>query len=518
VKGDVAVAAQRAVSRNDPCPCGSGRRFKDCHGSLRGDAPAAPLPPRPVRKSRYRPAGNDWAGLGEDEQDRLGALMEVALAHQRAAHIREAESAYRAVLEQAPHTHDALHMLGVVRLGLGDFPDAERLIREARALRPSYPAIETNWSLVQRTIAARDRSGVEILAEHALPLLCATIGDVRSAAASKADEASQPLHLVGVAGEATSDAAWVSRRIGDLLSGLQPTVWQGDDPGAATAWQRFGRRTIDPPAGRQPVAGDVVLASIECETDSWLREPLRRVLVFVQAASPSWCLERLRRVAADGARPVALVFTSRALASRFGQVDHVVPPPIDLSEFEQSAGADRESSSVLRVAAVGQDGRRVTIPPDSSLLQAVAEQAGELLLFDPGPLRYSLGSLPAVRCFARREIDIGGMLRDADVYLHRALPWWAEDSGRALFGAMAKGIPVLCPRESSYAEYVADGVDGVLYADGTAALAAIDALRGNRARLRAMGEAARAKALRLFEPRALADAYAGVVEQWRTAA
>ncbi|MFR6028747.1 MAG: SEC-C metal-binding domain-containing protein [Sutterella wadsworthensis] len=22
------------VGRNDPCPCGSGRRFKDCHGRL----------------------------------------------------------------------------------------------------------------------------------------------------------------------------------------------------------------------------------------------------------------------------------------------------------------------------------------------------------------------------------------------------------------------------------------------------------------------------------------------------
>jgi hypothetical protein len=33
-----------------------------------------------------------------------------------------------------------------------------------------------------------------------------------------------------------------------------------------------------------------------------------------------------------------------------------------------------------------------------------------------------------------------------------------------------------------------------------------------------MAEAARAKAIRLFEPRALASAYAGVVEQWRGAA
>ena len=30
------------VGRNEPCPCGSGRRYKDCHGSLRvaGKEPA----------------------------------------------------------------------------------------------------------------------------------------------------------------------------------------------------------------------------------------------------------------------------------------------------------------------------------------------------------------------------------------------------------------------------------------------------------------------------------------------
>ncbi|MDD7441149.1 MAG: SEC-C metal-binding domain-containing protein, partial [Sutterellaceae bacterium] len=29
---DIAFAG---VGRNDPCPCGSGKKFKDCHGKLR---------------------------------------------------------------------------------------------------------------------------------------------------------------------------------------------------------------------------------------------------------------------------------------------------------------------------------------------------------------------------------------------------------------------------------------------------------------------------------------------------
>ena len=33
-EGDVAVAAVPKAGRNDPCPCGSGKKYKHCHGRL----------------------------------------------------------------------------------------------------------------------------------------------------------------------------------------------------------------------------------------------------------------------------------------------------------------------------------------------------------------------------------------------------------------------------------------------------------------------------------------------------
>jgi preprotein translocase subunit SecA len=33
--GDAAAAPYANVSRNDPCPCGSGRKYKRCHGDPR---------------------------------------------------------------------------------------------------------------------------------------------------------------------------------------------------------------------------------------------------------------------------------------------------------------------------------------------------------------------------------------------------------------------------------------------------------------------------------------------------
>jgi hypothetical protein len=73
---------------------------------------------------------------------------------------------------------------------------------------------------------------------------------------------------------------------------------------------------------------------------------------------------------------------------------------------------------------------------------------------------------------------------------------------------------VLCPRESIFAEYIDDGVDGWLYADDRSALSLIRGLRTDRARVLEIGGAARAKAHRLFDPRTLTDAYVGVVSQW----
>jgi len=511
------TVAQRTVSRNDPCPCGSGRRFKDCHGSLRAtEGVAAGAPAAAPARSRYRPAGDDWGAVDPQAHDRLGAMMELALKHQLEQRMREAERLYRAVLEEAPLTHDALHMLAVVRLGLGDFPEAERLLRSAMALRPSYPAIETNWALVRRSIASRDRRGIEIVSEHALPLLRQTLDAMqRARPAASSSPAGMPLHVAGPTDHG-SDGAWAARRVGELLAPLAPTLWRSRDACAhAGGWRRIDRHEIDVASGRRPDAGAVVLTHPEFDTDDWLRDAIDRILVFAQASPPSLYLERLRHIAADGRRSLSLMFTSHAMARKFGCDAIVVPPPIDLGEFRHAKQREAlHASSALRVAAAGQDGRRVVAADDAPLLEAVAVRAGTLALLDPGPLRYALGMLANVHCIARGDDPLGAFLAGCDLYLHRVRPWWSEDDGRVFFGAMALGVPVLCPRESIYAEYVDDGVDGWLVDDDASALTLIDALRADRTRIAGAGAMARAKTQRLFDPRTLGAVYVDAVSQW----
>ncbi len=500
----------RAVARNEPCPCGSGKRYKDCHGSLR-DAAAAPSV---VRKSRYRPEGSDWNEIGDDEQDRLGALMELALKHQVEGRSAHAERAYRAVLEQAPHTHDALHMLAVVRLGLGDYTEAERLIKGAMRLRPSYPAIETNWSLVRRTIAARDRRGIELLSEAALPLLFDSLHVARANRPRINRNAATPLHLVPCTGQGARGSSFAGR-VAALLAPIQPQCWHLGSTSTIShqGWQRLDLRALDRGTARQPRAGDVILVGVEDDT-GWLREPIDHVLIFVLATTPSLCLEQLRRIAADGARSIALVFDSHARAKHFGRAAFVLPPPIDITPFfpAQRRGSN---SAGLRISTVGQDGLRV-VSEGVEVMKAIANGSDELHLFDPGPLRYEFGTSRTVKCVARSEMPLATLLDSVDVHLHRPVPWWAEDFDH-LFEAMGRGVPVLCHRDSIYAEYIDDAVDGWLYDDAASAVATLDTLRENRLAVAAAGVAAREKVLRMFDPRALREAYVGVVQRWRTA-
>jgi GT2 family glycosyltransferase len=94
----------RAVGRNDPCPCGSGKRYKQCCGAVGG----------PVSQAL-------------DVQQTLAA----ALAAQQARRLDEAEALYRQVLGHVPDLADALHMLGVIRYERRDYAEARALITRA---------------------------------------------------------------------------------------------------------------------------------------------------------------------------------------------------------------------------------------------------------------------------------------------------------------------------------------------------------------------------------------------------
>ncbi len=139
------------VGRNEPCPCGSGRRYKHCHGAA-GASPASALAPRPTT------------------HDRVTAAL---AAHQR-GDASTAESIYREVLGIEPDHTAAAHYLGVLEYQRGELAAAlPRLERSVRAV-PGEPEYHNNLGLAyaaadrEHDAIDRYRAALELKPDHAI--------------------------------------------------------------------------------------------------------------------------------------------------------------------------------------------------------------------------------------------------------------------------------------------------------------------------------------------------------------
>jgi tetratricopeptide (TPR) repeat protein len=147
-RGEAALASGPVVGRNEPCPCGSGKRYKQCHGAL-GAGSAAGATDAPAAQAGIAPAA------AAAELARQGVV-----AHQR-GDLDSAERAYRAALHAEPEHPLALHYLGVVLFQRMRFADALPLLERSAARVPAEPEFHNNLGLV---LAALDRNDEAIAA------------------------------------------------------------------------------------------------------------------------------------------------------------------------------------------------------------------------------------------------------------------------------------------------------------------------------------------------------------------
>ena len=130
------AAPPPSVNRNDPCPCGSGKRYKHCHGSVAQDTSGISQPTRGAQDvavgSRAAPAG----------------FRSEALAAYRAGELRRAEALYRSVVAERPDDIEAQQMLAAVLFERLHYGEALALFWDA-AERTSWhnPVHRTNLGL-----------------------------------------------------------------------------------------------------------------------------------------------------------------------------------------------------------------------------------------------------------------------------------------------------------------------------------------------------------------------------------
>jgi len=86
--------------------------------------------------------------MTETPQDALGRergmLLERATSLHRNGQYAEAEELYRRLLDIDPNGFDAVHRLGILKLHVGAFQEAQRLLEKAVALAPASAAALSN--------------------------------------------------------------------------------------------------------------------------------------------------------------------------------------------------------------------------------------------------------------------------------------------------------------------------------------------------------------------------------------
>ena len=113
-----AIASTLEPPRNAPCPCGSGKRYKDCHGAILPLAVGslAPL----LAQARSALAQGDtgqaeaaWRQALESDPDQAEALFHLGNLERERGHHDLAVGHYRRALSRAPGHAGVLNNLGL---------------------------------------------------------------------------------------------------------------------------------------------------------------------------------------------------------------------------------------------------------------------------------------------------------------------------------------------------------------------------------------------------------------------
>src|SRR5437868_6383067 len=133
-----------SASRNDPCPCGSGKRYKACHGALPSFNTSPPTDAAALDqyadalfdRGDFEPAAHTYerlrvqGGLSVESLVRLGAALE------KSGRLADAEARYREAAARAPDHAEIYSNIGSVCVLQKRFADADGPLMRALELDP----------------------------------------------------------------------------------------------------------------------------------------------------------------------------------------------------------------------------------------------------------------------------------------------------------------------------------------------------------------------------------------------
>lgn len=276
---------QSPVSRNAQCPCGSGRRYKECHGV----ALATTAPP-------------------------VLGLLASALEAQKAGRLSEALERYQSVVASEPDNFDACHMLGVVHYQRGDLELARHQVASAVRLRPLEAAAHRNLLLID--MALERRPVEQDICREVLRRLVPRCVAQQSA---EGDRCWPNGDFDIVVLKADIGGSWADvERLVRWFGSRAVTVWAESGP-LQQAQTAFPVHTIELASGAVPRTDNMVFFGADRSPGSWFASmTAKRIGLYCSDETHSVLLDRIPELAGEGRAPLRLFFASAAQARRIG--------------------------------------------------------------------------------------------------------------------------------------------------------------------------------------------------------
>jgi len=126
--------------RNDPCPCGSGQKYKRCCLTKDQEAESAAL--KAAAETRAAEAAQDqrdFYDADDEEEDELTLDSNAIIDLVHEGKLDEAEKAAREFLERYPQVHDGYDRLGMVYEARGDRKAAADCYRKVVEFVKAHP-------------------------------------------------------------------------------------------------------------------------------------------------------------------------------------------------------------------------------------------------------------------------------------------------------------------------------------------------------------------------------------------
>jgi tetratricopeptide (TPR) repeat protein len=284
------AAAPIAVARNATCPCGSGLRYKQCHGRLEAPGQLGP---------RDRDAGAEDRALG----------LRLAVSGSN----RRARAALTRAIARAPHDVEALHAHALLAWDAGDIAAAEASAVRAAALAPGDAQIADNLGSIRSAGFEREH------ARSALAKLSMLVGAASGRALAGPMPPGTPVHLVSPFENAHAGTEMHAIEIAKLLAPVASVTLWATQPDVPPALAAKGVTAIAAGEGRFPKEGVIVIFGSWQAPPPWLAQARpSRLLVVHNVDGAQALLDLVTGLLDRSSLPVELLMPSETFRRQTG--------------------------------------------------------------------------------------------------------------------------------------------------------------------------------------------------------